>query len=154
MSMLFNIAAVIAVVVGLGYLYSLSSSERWAETTGQITKLEVRERISRVSSSNSNTVEFVVDVEFSYTVNGAMYTGTQIYPALPNVFSHQSDLDTFLSEYTKGANVRVFYNQEKPERSALRKPHISTLGYMVLLIFVVLVFIGIFYAANRYVFND
>ena len=148
--MIFNVAIVVVVIIGLGVIYSLSSSQSWQEVQATITKLEVKKDFSSQGTSNTTAVKYPVDVEYQFTVNGQSFTGTKIYAGLPNVFNSARDVEQFVSEYQGKQSVSVFYNRENPAQSAMRKPNTSTFALMVVFLFVIAVGVGIFYAVKKF----
>lgn len=128
-----TIIILLVVIFSLYALYGLYKSKHWLETDAKITSLEVTEN-HLWNSSNTSSVDYIIDVEYTYQVNSREYTWNTIYSWMPNVFTHYSDVEEFKANYVEGKLARVYYNQDNPENSALKKVELPILFIIIVLL--------------------
>jgi hypothetical protein len=145
----FNIAFLLAFTVACFGLWKISTSQSWTRTNGQVKSIEGRVNHNRNADSGSR-IDYIVDVSFSYRIDGREFEGTKIYAGLPNVFSHEKDQTEFIAEFSKDRHIDVYFNPSNHEDSALRVMKLSGFQIFVLSSFVGLVGFIIFAGMNLF----
>ena len=91
---LYAILTTIFIII-ISTLWFFYDSRDWEETTGRIDFIEVQDvhnnAISSISTNKSFT-EYKINLEYTYSVDGKSYKGTQFYPLFPNVFQNKKML--------------------------------------------------------------
>ncbi|GAA3952123.1 DUF3592 domain-containing protein [Allohahella marinimesophila] len=119
------LAGVVLLVIGIAVFASsqrkLKLRQRiersWSTTTGQW--IRIGKRVSLTSSPTSRDPDanaYLLDCEFTYTVEGKHYSSTT--PLLYEPYLRH-DIDTFLSKYKAGQSFTVLYDPYHPEKSVI-----------------------------------
>jgi hypothetical protein len=138
---------VIIAIIGLG-LSSLGftkikraeESKRWPVTSGVIT-----------SSQISGAIKYYPSITYTYSVDSVFYNSNGISNINFNT-KNRTVVEEFLDKYPVGSEVKVYYNDLKPDNSFL-EPGINT-GHILLLAFGIMllaipIFLTIFMKVER-----
>jgi hypothetical protein len=117
----------IALAAGVALLVSSEKSKKkagasqgWPAVPGTIMVSEVRE--SRSTDEDGHTsIAYYPRVEYSYTVNGAAFTGKQISFGGTLGNSNPSMAQGVIARYPANSPVTVYYNPEKPGDAVLER---------------------------------
>jgi len=141
---LYIILSIVFIII-ISTLWMFFNSRDWAETTGQMNRIElktVHNDVISPMSTNKSFSEYKIDMEYSFIVNGVTYTGTQFYPLIPNVFSDKKYADELMDKYKANEKISVYYDPNSPTKSCLiTSSNISPVKYFIM------VTIFVFFAA-------
>ena len=90
------------------------ASSQWPTTEGQIISARVVE-----SHEGRGTANFP-RVIYSYAVDGASYTGTEIYFGTGSVSELPHQAERTIQQFPVLSRVAVYYQPERPDRAVLR----------------------------------
>ncbi|ARN56917.1 DUF3592 domain-containing protein [Sedimentisphaera salicampi] len=145
--MIYIFFAIVAIITVYSFIKFLSSAN-WVKTEGVILESRV-DKFHNRNIEDTLRYQFKPVVRYSYTVNGAGYTGNNIFSGSKDVLMHSSaDAEQMIEDYKKDKMVNVYYNPEKPEESclisagSLPKSFIAVLG-IILLVIGSVIFMGI-----------
>lgn len=146
-----SVVIILAGVVGGFYAYQSATSAQEqinesVNTTGEITNTSIeREEIQRYDQQRERTVEeiqYVVNLEYEYEVDGQNYTSTQITPTADSqAFGTRSAARSFRNNYSVGETVTVRYVPSNPQQSYIIEAEPSPLGVVV--VFTIITLVGI-----------
>lgn len=145
----YNIAFLVAISVSIFALSKLTSAKTWPTTSGQVISVKAKVLYNR-DSGVSGTIDYPVDIQYSYRIQGNDFTGNSINAGLPNVFSDEKDQAQFISEYPAGEKIDVYYNPDKFSESALKIWKLTTIqvffiwGFLGFVGTVIFVFLNLF----------
>lgn len=148
---------VIAIVFTLisASLWFFFDSRNWTETQGSIDYInleEIHNDIVSPMSTNKRFTEYKINLRYQYTVNDRTYSGTQLYPLIPNVFSERTHALQLIDTYSTEKPASVFYNPSQPEQSCLiTSKTISVKSYIIMLS--VFAFIGLIFVIGMKYFS-
>lgn len=108
----------------------------WPETDGVIIESGVYER----KDDDNSKMYYSPMIKYSFIVNGKKYTGDRkSYRSVEH--TDRKIAEDLLTDYPKGASIRIFYKPEKPEFSVLERG--EPLGNFVFYLGWFLVFLAI-----------
>ncbi len=118
------ITAIFLIAVGLSqiirtliYITKWQDSRNWLETTGRITRSDVR-GFSLISQGRTRfRLRFAPEIEYEYTVNLVSYNSKQLYWMQNFVRKSFGGADDIASEYPVGKIIQVYYNPDSPEEA-------------------------------------
>ncbi len=115
-------------------IWKLYSSSNWSSATGKILQIETEtiRHFDSNSSSSGRSFDYKVSLEYEYMVNGTHYTGSQLYPMLPNVFSSQHEADQYLKQFPLNSQVDVYYQPTNPNDSCLISTQLTFKQFLIL----------------------
>lgn len=125
-----NIILALACALGaiLAYYFRIKKYNRALEqvkfptTSGQIIQSEIQSQTNTSRNDDGTTDEYITyqpKVKYSYTVNGNNYEGNKIEVLDIQNFNSQKKAEEYISNYTQGTVVNVYYNPENPNESFL-----------------------------------
>lgn len=130
-------------------LWKFIKSSNWVEINGIINVIELIEKYNRpdlAMSENKKSFDYIINLKYIFTVNNINYTGTKIYPGLPNIFDNKDDAQSIVKQYSKNTNTIIYYDPLNPNSSSLitRKsiPAKGIVTLVVLVLFISLFVIG------------
>ena len=148
------IILILAVSFALAATWKFVDSRNWQEINGYIKHISVEEIYNRPispASTNKRFVEYKVNLEYEYTHNGNTYTGSQLYPLIPNIFQSKKYADEILSKFKENQTTSVYINPSNPASSCLiTSKNISTIKVFIFT-FILLSIISLAIAAYIYV---
>lgn len=127
-------------------MYFINTSESdasrdWPQTTGEITYLSISKRssggqkITGEGNSSSGSTMYELKIEYVYTVDNKVYTGTRISHA-SNTYRSKKDAQLAMKPYAAGQFVQVWYDPDYPKRAVLKAGEkVSTVFLIVGLVF-------------------
>lgn len=156
--MITYMALILVVSFVIAALWKYFDSRNWIETSGEVTYIEVEEIYNRPISSMSagkKFTEYKINLKYEFTHNGNKYSGTQLYPLIPNVFSHKAHADEIIETYTINESTPIFFNPNNPNESCLiTSKNFSAVKVfsisLILLICVVFTISGVVYFLQRF----
>lgn len=141
---IFSILVTISIAV-----WTFVKSSNWISSDGSIEEIELVEKYNDPSFSmadNKKSFEYIINVKYNYTVNTNKYTGTKLYPGLPNIFNDKKDAENVIKKYPAGTKITVYYDPSTPQNASLETsksiPIKSIVILVVFVIFVSLIVIG------------
>jgi len=129
-------------------LWTYIKSSSWVATNGTIENIEIIEKYNQPDlaiSENRKSFDYIINLKYIYTVDNSKYTGTKIYPGLPNIFSNKKDAEAALIKYPESSKVTVYYDPSSPQNSSLKtSKSISVKSLAILVIFILFVSLVVF----------
>ena len=114
---------IISILVSISItLWIFIKSSNWLGTDGTITKIELIEKYNRpdlAMSKNRKYFDYIINLQYIYTVNNNKYTGTKIYAGLPNIFDNKKDAESILNKYPKNTKTTIIFDPSNPINSSL-----------------------------------
>ncbi|MFK5950581.1 MAG: DUF3592 domain-containing protein [Methylococcales bacterium] len=148
------IILILAVSFALAATWKFVDSRNWQEVDGYIKHISVEEIYNRPlssASSNKRFIEYKINLQYEYTHNGKAYTGSQLYPLIPNIFQSKKYTDEILNKFKENQSSSVFINPSNPASSCLiTSKNISTVRIFIFA-FILLSIISLAIAAYLYV---
>ena len=140
-----NTYIIVFIVISISAIsiYKYYDSRNWTETPATINSIKlttIQNRPNSSMSTNKSFSEYKIDVTYSYTYADQSFTGSQVYPAIPNVFSDKSFAMNLLSQYPQDKTTTIFVNPDTPSESCLMQA--SKLSLFTIIISL-LIFTGI-----------
>lgn len=108
----------------------------WPETDGIIIESGIYER----KDDDNSKIYYSLMIKYSFIVNGKTYTGNR-KSYQTEEHSDRKIIEDILTDYPKGAVIRIFYKPENPEFSVLERG--EPLGNFVIYLGWGLLFLGI-----------
>lgn len=144
--------AVVVAMIGVGVFLK---SRNWSSSEGLVLQSELDETYFSPNSARGqygSLRDYKVTLQYEYRVDGQRYVGSDIYAALPNVFSDKSAAEQMLSEYPAGSAVIVYYNPSDPRQAALvTSASVNVKGLVVLVL--LFLFVAAFVGGGFYLFS-
>jgi len=153
--LVFFIGLVIA-YFGYSKKYDVDPSANWPTINGQVKSSKISRTLEKtqsnagvynagimgthVNNTRRNIYNFFVELDYSYTVDGEEYRGSQIYPHKDPSFTNESEANDLKTRFYKGKNVIVHYNESNPNESYLIYEKPSIIFYVICAILFVVVF--------------
>ncbi|MFK5950582.1 MAG: DUF3592 domain-containing protein [Methylococcales bacterium] len=142
----------------IGALWKYFDSRNWIETPASISHINMSEVYNRPISSmstNKSFTEYKIDLKYEFTYKDKQYTGKQIYPLIPNVYSVKKHTEEILDAYKANQKITVFFNPNNPNDSCLiTSKNVSALKVFsisfILLTCVSATLAGVVYFLNRF----
>ncbi len=135
-------------------LWTCLKSSNWITANGIIEEIELIEKYNQpnlVISENRKTFNYIINLKYNFTVNTNKYTGTKIYPGLPNIFDNKKDAENIINKYPKNTKTKMVYDSSNPINSSLiTSKAIPTKGIITLVVLVL--FISIFVIGGILIF--
>lgn len=107
---------IFVVLFGSGLIFSYvqtRKSARWPSTLGRVTASFIKEKMRK------GRTRYKPRVEYTYTVNGATYSGKRFTYGSRSPIRTREEAQKFLAPYPVGAEVQVFYNPKDPSQCCL-----------------------------------
>lgn len=117
----YTVATIVAVIT-IVTIYGFVTSKNWETTSGKIEHIEMLEIHNRPvldMSSGKPYTEYKIDLKYRYNIKGKPYTGSKIYPLIPNVFSNKIDAEGILKQFNEGQETAIYFNPKDPGTSCL-----------------------------------
>ena len=112
-------AAAVMFIFGVVNIISGTESKSWPSAEGYVITSYVDKRVEYVGSNRRRTTTYTPVIRYEYNVSGRSYTSGRVCFSGGSGGSDRSDAVEVTEKYPEGAEVKVFYNQEKPEESVL-----------------------------------
>ena len=104
---------------GIGDTYFKVAEARGWPTTQGVTLNRDWKSVQRIGRTSSGT-RFVPDIRYRYSLGGTTYVSENVYPATPEQWSSQEELQAFLdAEFPARGPVAVSYDPAAPSRTAI-----------------------------------
>jgi len=129
-------------VKALGISKNVGAGADWLSVEGKVIKSE----LTSTWSSNAGGVNYHLNIEYVYTVNGKDFTSDVV--AFGGVLdgNFPKMRKRYIERYPKGGVVKVYYDPAKPENAVLEpNENIAIFYYVVASVFVLL---GIVFVSN------
>ncbi len=149
----FILITILFVTIFIAILTFIKSSN-WVDTKGIVEEIELIEKYNRpdlAMSENRKSFDYIINLKYIYTVNNRKYTGTKIYPGLPNIFDNKNDAENILKKFSKNTKATVFYEPSNPNSASLITSKSMPIKGIVTLVVLVL-FISIFVIGGILIF--
>jgi hypothetical protein len=139
------VGGVLVVVRGYRIICQARASASWQPTTGLILRSQL------VAMSDSEGTSYAADVQYSYGVQGAEYTGNRIYFgddmwSMPFIRSARK----YTERYPVGRRITVYYDPRNP-CAAILEPGLSLRSYATLVFGLLLMLAGAFFLVLAWV---
>jgi hypothetical protein len=138
----YNLALLCAMAVAIFSLWKSTNSKSWPSTNGKVISVEAKVFHNRDNGA-SGTIDFPVDIKYSYRIQGRDFIGSSINAGLPNVFSYEKDQAEFIEDYPSGKSIDVYYNPKNSTQSALKVWSLTAFQQIAIWIF--LSFVGMIF---------
>lgn len=99
-------------------------SQQWPFIPGMITVSEVKQSAS-TDEDGYTTYSYFPHVEYSYTVNGQIFSGKQIAFGATRGYNSSQNAQAQLGKYPLNASIWVFYNPQNPSEAVLERAESS-----------------------------
>jgi hypothetical protein len=143
---------IILLVIGIILFFK---SGKWEKTSGVIKKMEMREEYTSPNSDiakHENLFRYRVDIEYDYQYQGKRYTGSKIYPLIPNVFESEKLARKTVDSLIEGSKVMVYFDPSAPGNSALITSEGIGIKSILIIVFTVLL-VALFIVGGVYLFK-
>ncbi len=113
---------VLLILANLHGRKALDAAQSWPRTTGEIIQSQVRES-ANVLDENSGAL-YLLDVQYTYQVDGKPYTGRNVTLSDPQSYNTAAEATAISNRYLVGRQVNVYYNPQNPATAVIecRKP--------------------------------
>ena len=146
---IFSILVTISIAV-----WTFVKSSNWVGANGIIDEIEIIVKYNQPNlamSKNRKSFDYIINLKYKFAVNNRKYTGTKIYPGLPNIFDNKKDAENILNKYPKNTKTTIFFDPSNPNNSSLiTSKAIPTKGIVTLVVLVL--FISIFVIGGILIF--
>ncbi len=111
--------------IGVWLVWQAVAVQRWPVVAGRIDALEVAGRISRVSDAVHRRIEYLVRMEYSYTVDGVAHTGSRYAigdgDRVAGYFNDRSEARAWLhsSPFKVGDAIDVHVDPDNPDSAVI-----------------------------------
>ena len=113
-----------------------AASQSWPSVVGRVTSTDIAMQSN--DDEDNLSYSFLPKINFEYQVGGQVYQAHRFSFGSEPSFSSRGKAEGFLSPYPLNAQVKVFYNPEKPSEAVLeQKMRSMTTGLIVGIILLV-----------------
>ena len=154
MKMWLIIPLVIALIIAIGAISPLLKSSKWPSIAATIVSSDITEIYHSPNSAitnQNNTLDYKVDIQYEYSIEGTAYTGNTLYAGLPNITGALLEAKAIQKQFPIEKNTQIYYTPKKPRQSALLIPTSNKKGnplalYLIGLVVVIFIGAGIYIA--------
>lgn len=142
MAYITGILIAIFIIVALWTIYN---SKDWSEVTGTINNIQIK-----TISFTSGNIDYKVELDYEFLYKDKKYTGSKLYPIIPNIFRQKKDAEKILNNYKSNSETTIYFDPENPKNSCLISAKSFSANKFILVMIGMLVFVALFIWAFIY----
>lgn len=110
---------------GVWFVASAYASVTWDQVEGTVIKPKVVTRLKNASNAQLRSLEYIVEVDYAYRIDGIRYMKSRYSLGMGNTFqdgfSERSDARNWLksSPYQSGSTIRVYVDPNDPNNTVI-----------------------------------
>lgn len=147
---LFRVFAGVAALLGLFFagsgMWMLSNgleSYRTSRRRDAFEPVEAQVLESELRVNHGETVSYIPEIEYEYTVAGTTYTSDSVYPGPDFDVQNKNAAESLVDTYSEGENVEAYYDPENPTDTFLENESLSIQSVVIMIISGVFTVVGI-----------